>query len=405
MTGGPKKPWLLFAASICLMTFLLLAGHAGAGAQASPGPLAQNAPLGAPQPPDAAKISVGAPGVDGYAKITGAAGAVPRGAKLGIINLSSRNLITTQAASDGSFSASLFAPPGSTLLVKYANGDSPSLEEDPINRLWQEAVNGTGGDWTYINALPGTTLYVEGEPHAGRGIPYFAAGYSGVHDGQDWSGWWLAGRLGGGGDEGVSFKSGDELVLYGSMTLTSPAFECQEPLLLDPQLHFSLRYKFGADGRPFAGEPWFNAQLFTPTGLPIEYEGYGEVTGAGNAALQNLRCVGSHTLRGDFQHTYKIAADLPAGHFQLEAWVYDGNLPKATGLPLVVIWYHHDAIARLPLITVDSADQFSGQRPPGTAGPGRRLAGPAHAALSLSATARYPAALRCAQRRADHLPP
>lgn len=357
MASETRKPLALVAFAICLVTLLLVAGLPSTGAQFAPGAMAPAAASDAPLPPVASKIHVGPPGMSGYAEVTGEAGAVPRSAKLGIINLSSRNLITAQAASDGSFSASLFAPPGSTLLVKYAVGDSPSMEDDPIDRLWREAVNGTGGDWTYINALPGTTLYVEGQPPEGRdGVPYFAAGYSGDHDGPDWAGWWLEGRLAGGEGDGVLFNTGDELVLNGTMTLTSPAFECQEPLTLNPQLHFSLRYKFGTDGRPFAGEPWFNAQLFTPTGLPIEYEGYGEVTGAGNAALQNLRCIGPHTVRGNFQHITKIAPNVPSGHFQLEAWVDDGQLPKATGLPLVVIWYHHDAIARLPLITVGRAE-------------------------------------------------
>ena len=52
-------------------------------------------------PPDASKISVSDPDVDGYATVTGAAGTVPPDVAVAVINLSSPTVMTTTASTDG----------------------------------------------------------------------------------------------------------------------------------------------------------------------------------------------------------------------------------------------------------------------------------------------------------------
>ena len=105
-------------------------------------------------PPDASKINVGAPSLDGNATVAGSAGAVPGGSSLVVVNLSSGNVITTTAALDGSFSTGLYAPPGSSLLIKY------DLVEDRIDQYWQDVQLSTAPDMSYMNPLPGTMIYV-----------------------------------------------------------------------------------------------------------------------------------------------------------------------------------------------------------------------------------------------------
>ena len=106
-------------------------------------------------PPDASKITVNPPNTDGYSVVIGAAGTVPGNVGVAIINLNTRNVITATADNNGGFQATIFAPPGSTLLVKY----SPNT--DLIDLLWDHALN-PGGDFSYMNPLPGTTIFVPG---------------------------------------------------------------------------------------------------------------------------------------------------------------------------------------------------------------------------------------------------
>ena len=84
-------------------------------------------------PPDASEITVGPPDGAGYAAVAGAAGAVASEATVIVINLNARTAISTTAGTDGAFSATLYAPPGSSLLVKY------ELDGDRITRYWEAA--------------------------------------------------------------------------------------------------------------------------------------------------------------------------------------------------------------------------------------------------------------------------
>src|ERR1051326_7206805 len=69
-------------------------------------------------PPKAALISVSAPGPSGDATVTGAPGAVPGGSKVLLVTLNTGHSANLTAAQDGSFSTTLFAPPGVSVLVK-----------------------------------------------------------------------------------------------------------------------------------------------------------------------------------------------------------------------------------------------------------------------------------------------
>ena len=70
-------------------------------------------------PPDASRITVGTPDRAGYTTVAGTAGAVPGAAQMVVVNLNARNYVTTTATPSGAFAIVMYAPPGSTLLVKY----------------------------------------------------------------------------------------------------------------------------------------------------------------------------------------------------------------------------------------------------------------------------------------------
>lgn len=313
---------------------------------AAPGHV-QDAPPSAP--PDASKISVGPVDGNGVATVTGAAGAVPTDSIVAVINLSSRNVITATAGSSGTFTADLFAPPGSSLLVKYS--DNP----DVMQMLWQDSLT-IPGDFAYMTVLPGTTIFVDG-PSQGSGVPFQSAGFFGPSEGPDWAGWWLAGDVQGpGGTANLQVEAGDQLTVTGTFHATSPSIGCSDPPAFSPHMFIHLRDLFSADGQARLNPVWFNSYLFTPTGLPIEHEADSQRHGVGFADIVNQACVGQESFQGDFTASISVPLDLADGVYRLEADLIDGGIPLASGVPRVVVWHHFDPVASLPIITVGTPE-------------------------------------------------
>jgi hypothetical protein len=107
-------------------------------------------------PPVASKISVGPPDDLGEAAITGAPGAALPLARVLLVNLNSTHQAHTTSRADGSFSARIYAPPGSALMVKHG----------PASDRWRDLDAGVAEG---LNPFPGTILNV---PHAHAGGPY-----------------------------------------------------------------------------------------------------------------------------------------------------------------------------------------------------------------------------------------
>jgi hypothetical protein len=299
-------------------------------------------------PPDTSKITVNPPNIDGYAVVSGAAGAVPGNVSVAIINQSTRNVITTTANGTGGFTATIFSPSGSSLLIKY------SPDPSPIELLWQHAFN-PGGDFIYMNPLPGTTVFVPGPNPGAPGMPYHSAGYFGPGEGPDWAGWWISGTVAGpGGSADLHLQPGAQATVTGKFNVTSPGMSCSNPPSFSPQLHFLLRDLFSAEGTARLGGPWFSSYLFTPTGLPIEHEADSDRIGVVSASVTNLICISSNTAQGDFSTSFVVPIGLTDRVYLLEAYIDDNGVPLASGVPRVTVWYHFDPIASLPLITVGS---------------------------------------------------
>ena len=117
-------------------------------------------------PPKAALISISPPTADGEATLHGAAGAVAPHSAVVAITLETGHFTTAQATADGSFTATLFAPAGTSVLIKA----------DPVGRsVVQLLVRDPDEDRdSSIAALPGTILRVA-DP-LGTGIPIGGAG-------------------------------------------------------------------------------------------------------------------------------------------------------------------------------------------------------------------------------------
>jgi hypothetical protein len=299
-------------------------------------------------PPDASKLFVGDPNAEGIATVSGEAGAVPGASYVAVVNLSSRNVAITPSAADGSFSTSLFAPPGSNLMVKY------DLEGERVEKLRADSDLETAPDPSYMNPLPGTVI-MAGSPAASTGsdVSFISAGSFG--EGKPWGGWWLEGSVTGPGGSNLSVEPGSEFTVHSDVRITSPALACSGTPDFAPLIHYSLRYMFDAVGNSHPSSIWFTSHLFTPTGLPIEHESGGESVGVGTALFGELACAGEQTLQGTSTISFTVPPQLPVGTYRLEGWLDSGGVGLDSDTPVTIIWYHEGSRALLPSLTVGDA--------------------------------------------------
>ncbi|HSR34907.1 MAG TPA: carboxypeptidase-like regulatory domain-containing protein, partial [Anaerolineae bacterium] len=108
------------------------------------------------EPPDATKINVGPPDGLGEAAVTGVPGACLPLARVLLVNLNSSHQAHTISEADGSFSARIYAPPGSAIMVKHG----------PASPRWHDLDVGLSEG---VNPFPGTILNV---PHTHSGSQY-----------------------------------------------------------------------------------------------------------------------------------------------------------------------------------------------------------------------------------------
>ena len=305
------------------------------------------------EPPRADRIAVGAADADGVATVTGSAGAVPAWASVAIVNLNARRIVLADSDASGAFSARLFAPPGSFLWVKY-DVDGRYMEE-----LWRCSQPGSNcGDFSAVNPLPGTTIRVPSTgANTGTQHSFASAGAIGAA-GYDWAGWWMSGTVSvpsAGAGPGLPIRRGQTVRVTARLSITSPAWSCSGGLDGPVQLHIQLRHLLGADGFPERGGTWFNAHVFTATGLPIENETDTQARGmvtAQSAVL--LPCVSAHTVEGTFDVTFVVPNDLPDGTYQVTAWVDTPYVPFTPDVPQPVVWFMDPHQAFGPVLRVGS---------------------------------------------------
>ncbi len=117
------------------------------------------------EPPDAAKITIGPVDGLGEAVVTGAPGAALPLAYVLLVNLNSTHQAYTTSEGDGSFSAQIYAPPGSAVMIKHG---------PPVDWRWKDLDIGIQDG---INPFPGAIVNV---PHQHSGdafsAPFAAAG-------------------------------------------------------------------------------------------------------------------------------------------------------------------------------------------------------------------------------------
>lgn len=305
-------------------------------------------------PPRADRITVSEPDTAGYATITGTPGAVLPGAGVFIVNLNAQTFATADADGDGAFTAEMFAPPGSALLIKHTSN------HEWIKWFLEEARHEVpGGD--HLNELPGTVIQVTGDTDA-RGdtrIPFQSAGaWIGEEGSKDWAGWWFEGIINapGGGPNGLlAAQPGQQATISGTLRGTSPNWTCGNKMNFRPTAHLHLKYTFDAGGHAHPWGNWFNTFLSTPTGLPLEHEAEGEFAPVGSFSIDTPVCTGAHTFEAPLEMVFDIPPDLPVGTYKLQAHMEPRGVPLSENSNRVVIWYAFDPLFHAPPVMVGQA--------------------------------------------------
>jgi hypothetical protein len=254
-------------------------------------------------PPDFSKITL-TPAASGYTHVVGAAGAVPGAHPVYVASPNSAHEVFTTAASDGSFSADVIAPPGAWVLVKY----------DPTGGAW---IDPADGDVLRapVNSAPGGWSQVPYAPPVGSGVPFVLAGTT-FPESVDF------------GLSGIMTRSGGTVTLFGTLTLYSTASLAGQTVSFSVLLH----RLYNAAGKPRAMANQFFSTILTPSGLPVEHWS-GPPLAADGLDSDPLASAGTNLYTASFSYTMTLPNDLAVGTYAVSLAPFGTGLTGSIGGP------------------------------------------------------------------------
>ena len=249
-------------------------------------------------PPKATLISISSPTADGEVTLTGAAGAVTPGSTVFLATLDTGHFTTAQATDEGSFTATLFAPAGTSILVK-----ADPLGANVARFLYLLLETDLAAEQE-LSALPGTILRVA-DP-SGAGIPTGGAGRT-HHEALSLPAWTFRGSI-----NTQTLAPGDPLRVHGTVRVDSPALQGVDAL----QVHTYLQLErlSAADGSSLFRRSILASSFLTPTGLPIEREPLWVDWGLGQEGP--LVKMAATRAEAGVDLTLSLPPDLPAGYYR-----------------------------------------------------------------------------------------
>jgi hypothetical protein len=292
-------------------------------------------------PPNADLIHIGTSDDSGIATISGEAGAVPGPYTVILTNLDTGLYTTTLAAGDGSFSATLFAPPGAHTAVKYTR------DQAHIDNLNSAAQPGVDADINPITALPTTILRTPLPSHVSAGatdeaIPFGAAGCAGGPPDKSDARWWISGTVSTPG--GLHVQPGDTIRVDGTLRVASQAMGVgYDPRGLVLPCGLALVPLFDDDGNQLESlEPGLNDHIFmstllAPTGLPIERDSADESLILAWADVDDLQTVATGVVEGTLALSVTLPITMSAGVYAPRVACHTPGLP-ADPAPLTRVW-------------------------------------------------------------------
>ena len=301
----------------------------------------QPVPFVPDDPPKAALISISLPTADGEVTISGAAGSVAPDSAVVAITLDTRNFTTAWATAEGSFTATLFAPAGTSVLIKadpFGTGVAQFVDSvpDEFDEFDAENLN-----LRLLSALPGMILRVA-DP-SGAGIPIGGAGWT--HWELPFPAWTFHGSI-----PTNTLAPGDPLRVRGTVRVDSPVLQGVDTL----QVNTSLRLE-RADGPSLLHASSSSAStLLTPTGLPIERQGQWWATGFGQYRETPLVKTASTQAEAEVDLTLTLPSNLPAGYYRPFLNFDFPDMPRENppSRPFVDNFVQDSGTLILPIITV-----------------------------------------------------
>ena len=287
-------------------------------------------------PPKAVLISISPPTADGEVTLTGAAGAVAPGSTVFVTTLETGHFTTAQATVSGSFTATLFAPAGTSVLVKA----------DPfgatVARFLDEFLADPKASPNTLSVFPSTILRVADLP--GAGMPISGAGRV------EWDElpvWTFHGSL-----TVQTLAPGDPLRVHGTVQVDSPAL--QEIGTVQVNTSLMLRSISDSDGASLLQTKSLASILLTPTGLPIEREPTWWATDlAQDRQIPLVKTVATQA-KAEVDLTLTLPSDLPAGYYSpvLQFFFPDMLTEHPAGRQIFPNTFQEPRIVSLPVIKV-----------------------------------------------------
>jgi len=257
-------------------------------------------------PPQAALINVSSPTADGEVTLTGATGAVAPLSAVVAFTLETGHFTTAQAAADGSFTATLFAPAGTSVLIKADPFGSSVAEFFPTAGDGGDKIllsnGGQGGHLYPLAGLPGTILRVVDPP--GMGIPIGGAGRRSL---ESLPAWTFHGSI-----NTQTLAPGALLHIRGRVRVDSPALQGGSALRLGTRL--GLERLSHTDGSSILRSSSFASTFLTPTGLPIERQPRWWDEGVSQYQEGSLVKTAATQAEAEIDLTLTLPPDVPAGY-------------------------------------------------------------------------------------------
>ncbi|HVT44309.1 MAG TPA: hypothetical protein VMT00_07955, partial [Thermoanaerobaculia bacterium] len=273
-------------------------------------------------PPFASHITVGSPDAAGMTIVSGQPGAVAPTASVLVANIQTGQMSFVVSESDGSFSAPIFAPPGSFLEIKH----------DPSGRYLLHL-------FPFMEIPPGTILYVEGRDDeivaTGRlrdsvnsNIGRFR--YLG---GPDAGQWILSAPF-----EASQWKPGQPVALAGKLRIISKDLAGIEPAALAINGEMNAQLIFDASGRQL--QPSFQTFMssdLTPTGLPITNMTTSPGRRVGALVIDSRTRISESIIDVEWHIDGRLSDSLGGGYCQLQFSIRVEGLPEAVDHPTGVL--------------------------------------------------------------------
>jgi uncharacterized protein (TIGR03437 family) len=248
-------------------------------------------------PPRLSLIRVSTPTPEGEVTVTGAPGAVSAGNLIVLVTLDTGHFVTTRSAADGSFSKSIFAPAGTSIMIKDDTRGQGFFNESDTE------------------FKPGTILRVPDSTASEPGLAFTVAGLTGQTFNNSMNvspPWNFQGTI-----SSREFEPGGTFSLTGKLRIISPALRTAGVMRV--RLLLNVERLAGPDGTGSSFYNFFYSSLLTPTHLPIERRDLLNVNDPSDVwVYQRLELTKTQADRAEtnVELSYRLPAELPAGFYR-----------------------------------------------------------------------------------------